>query len=83
MAQTEKIDCPLSKRELEVLFLIAHGYKSKQIADQLFIDYTTIRTHRQNMMNKTRTHNMAQLCSLAVKSEWIKFDPLLNLKEEK
>jgi DNA-binding CsgD family transcriptional regulator len=42
----------LSKREREILGLLAAGYSSKSIADALAISYHTVNTHRQNMLSK-------------------------------
>ena len=50
----------LSKREAEVLRLIACGYDSKSISDKLFISVNTVNNHRQNILRKTRTENTTQ-----------------------
>lgn len=50
----------LSKRETEVLSLIACGYDSKNISDKLFISINTVNNHRQNILRKTRTENTTQ-----------------------
>ena len=42
----------LSKREKEILQLIANGSTSKEIAETLFIAKTTVDTHRKNMIRK-------------------------------
>ncbi len=49
----------LSSREKEILNLIASGYISKQIADKLFVSVHTVNTHRQNILGKLKTGNMA------------------------
>lgn len=56
----------LSKRELEVLHLIAEGLTNAEIADQLFTSKRTIETHRQNIIEKTQTKNTAALIKFAV-----------------
>ncbi len=43
---------PLSKRELEILALIAAGLKNKEIAEQLFISLNTVLYHNKNIYNK-------------------------------
>jgi LuxR family maltose regulon positive regulatory protein len=43
---------PLSERELEVLQLIVAGYTNRQIADQLFVAQSTIKTHINNIYSK-------------------------------
>lgn len=42
----------LSKRELEVLQLMADGLSNKEIADRLFVSLSTIKTHSNNLFDK-------------------------------
>jgi len=42
----------LSKREHEILFYLAKGYRYKEIADALFISVETVRTHLRNIYEK-------------------------------
>jgi len=43
----------LSTREIQILKLIAHGFSSYQIADQIFLSVHTVNTHRRNILKKT------------------------------
>lgn len=61
----------LSKRELEILKLIANEYTNEQIAKKLFISKRTVDSHRQNMLNKTQSKNTAGLLRYAVKNNLI------------
>ena len=56
----------LSRRELEVLGLVAEGLTTAQIADQLFTSKRTVETHRQNILEKTGCKNTAALISYAI-----------------
>ena len=56
---------PLSRREHEVLRLVAEGLTNQQIADQLFTSKRTVETHRQNILAKTGCKNTASLISYA------------------
>ena len=56
----------LSKREKEIIKLIAEGYNSKFIADKLFISFHTVNTHRQNIIEKTHAKNTSSLIQFAV-----------------
>lgn len=42
----------LSKRELEVLELIAQGLSNQEIADKLFVSINTVKTHSSNLFIK-------------------------------
>lgn len=51
----------LTRRELEVLRLLARGYTYKEIGKQLFISVKTVETHASNILRKTQTSNRHQL----------------------
>lgn len=56
----------LSKRESEVLQLIAEGLTTNEIAEKLFTSKRTIETHRQNIIEKTQVKNTASLIKYAI-----------------
>ncbi|MDB5261756.1 MAG: hypothetical protein JWQ14_1037 [Adhaeribacter sp.] len=56
----------LSKRELQIVKLIAAGYKSRDIAEKLFISFNTVNTHRQKIIEKTKTRNSGELIRFAM-----------------
>ncbi|WP_205499901.1 response regulator [Rufibacter psychrotolerans] len=56
----------LSKREMEVLRLIAEGYTNAEIADKLFASKRTIESHRQHLIEKTKARNTATLIKYAI-----------------
>lgn len=51
----------LTKREVEILGLVAREYTNQQIADHLFISVRTVETHRVNLAQKLGVHNAAGL----------------------
>lgn len=51
----------LSDREKQVLELIALGKKNQHIADELFVDITTIKSHINNIYKKTDLKNRKEL----------------------
>lgn len=51
----------LTKRELEILTMIARAKSNKEIADELFISDQTVSVHRKNLMRKLRVSNSAGL----------------------
>jgi DNA-binding NarL/FixJ family response regulator len=58
---------PLSPRELEVVKLIAEGYTSEEIAEQLFISKKTVDRHRANMLEKLGMRNRVELTRYAIR----------------
>ena len=42
----------LSKRELEILSLLAKGHSNQEIAAKLFVSLSTVKTHNQNLFEK-------------------------------
>jgi two-component system response regulator NreC len=62
----------ISKREREVLKLIAEGYKNKEIAEDLDISIKTVEKHREGLMKKLDLHNVAALTVFAMGKGLIK-----------
>jgi DNA-binding NarL/FixJ family response regulator len=62
----------LTPREMEVLKLIAEGYKSKEIAEHLFISVNTVEKHRNNIMKKLELHSASGLTAFAIKKGLVK-----------
>lgn len=60
-------EIPLTKREKEILSLVAEGLTNQQIADKLFISPRTVDTHRTNIMQKLDLHDVASLVRYAIK----------------
>jgi DNA-binding NarL/FixJ family response regulator len=56
----------LSRREQELLRLIAAGKSTAEIADSMCLGYETIKTYRKHLMLKLQVSNMAQLVKMAV-----------------
>lgn len=63
----ENDDLQLTKREIEVIKLIAEGLTSQDIADKLFISPRTVDTHRRNLLQKLNVKNTAELIKFAIK----------------
>jgi len=55
------MDNPFSPREIQIIRMISEGFSSKEIASTLFISHATARTHRQNILDKAKCHNTAEL----------------------
>ena len=56
----------ITRREKEVLELIANGMTNNEIAQKLFISSTTVDTHRKNLLAKLGAKNTASLVRIAM-----------------
>ncbi len=61
----------LSRREREILQLVAEGYSNKQMAEILSISIKTVQTHRMNLMAKLHFHDRADLIKYAIQRKII------------
>jgi DNA-binding NarL/FixJ family response regulator len=61
----------LTRREKEILELIAEGLTNRKIAAKLFLDRTTINSHRKNMLTKFNVKNTAALIKIVVTNHLI------------
>jgi two-component system, NarL family, response regulator LiaR len=64
-AQVQKLG--LSKRELEVLELMAQGYSNNEIAEKLFLSLSTIKTHVANLFFKLDAKRRTQAIEIGKK----------------
>ena len=62
---SEANDAVLSKRERQILQLIASGHKSLDIAEALSISKNTVSRHRQEILSKLHVKNSIEACRLA------------------
>ena len=62
----------LTKREREVLFLIAQGKSNQEIADELFITLKTVKTHVSNILSKLDVEDRTQAAIYAFKHKLVK-----------
>ena len=61
----------LTKREKEILEYIAEGLTNQEIATRLFLNTTTVDSHRKNMLTKFNVKNTAALIKIAVSNQLI------------
>ncbi|PTX63120.1 LuxR family two component transcriptional regulator [Kordia periserrulae] len=65
----------LTKREKEILELICNQYTTNEIADKLFISPRTVEGHRNNLLLKTESKNVAGLVIYGIQKKLIELSP--------
>ncbi|MNI37415.1 Oxygen regulatory protein NreC [compost metagenome] len=63
----------LSKREIEILPLVAKGYGNKEIAEKLYISVKTVEVHKAKMMEKLNLKSRPELVEYALKKKLLDF----------
>ncbi|HEX6045093.1 MAG TPA: response regulator transcription factor [Pyrinomonadaceae bacterium] len=61
---------PLSRREVQILSLVANGYTNKEIANELSISVKTVETHKTNSMQKLDLKSRAEIVDYARFRGW-------------
>ncbi|WP_342513398.1 response regulator transcription factor [Sporosarcina sp. FSL K6-1522] len=63
----------LSKREIEVLPLVAKGYGNKEIAEKLYISVKTVEAHKSKIMEKLQLKSRPELVEYALRKKFLNF----------
>lgn len=71
LRETQNATPLISRREREVLTLIADGFTTVEIAKKLFISVPTVNTHRKSLLAKFNVNNTAGLIKIAVKNNLV------------
>ena len=58
-------DLGITKRELEILELIAHGMSNREIAEKLFVSENTVKTHSSRLFDKLSAKRRTQAVQIA------------------
>lgn len=61
----------LSEREQEILRLVAQGFTSPQIAEELSLSAETIKWYRKRMLSKFEADNSAEMIKIAIENKLI------------
>ncbi|MEM8565575.1 MAG: response regulator transcription factor [Bacteroidota bacterium] len=69
--KSEKEKVQLTRREIDVLKLIAEGLSTPQIGEKLFIAPSTVDTHRRNLIDKTGVPNSKALIRYAIQNGFL------------
>ena len=65
---------PLTRREIDVLRLVCQQKTTEEIAEELFISAKTVNGHRNNLLQKTHSRNVAGLVLYAMKKNLIEIN---------
>ena len=71
LRKQDDADIVLTRREKEVLELIAGGMTNNEIGEKLFISPSTVDTHRKNLLAKFEAKNTASLIHIASRMQFI------------
>ncbi|MDW0118838.1 response regulator transcription factor [Sporosarcina thermotolerans] len=63
----------LSKREIEILPLVAKGYGNKEIAEMLYISVKTVEAHKSKIMGKLNLKSRPELVEYALRKKFLNF----------
>jgi DNA-binding NarL/FixJ family response regulator len=64
----------LTKREMEVLHLVAHGLSNKAIAERLVLSEKTVKTHVSALLAKLQVSSRTEATLYALREGWVALD---------
>jgi DNA-binding CsgD family transcriptional regulator len=70
--QSRVRDLGITKRELEILELIAQGLSNREIAEKLFVSENTVKTHSSRLLDKLNAKRRTQAVQIAKEMRLIK-----------
>ena len=70
-SRATKTQKALSKREREIMDLLAQGLTGEQVAERLFLSPETIKTHIRNAMNKLEANTRVHAIAIALREGFI------------
>ncbi|MEA3345663.1 MAG: LuxR C-terminal-related transcriptional regulator [Chloroflexota bacterium] len=74
-------ESPLSKREQEVLELVATGATNRQIARELYISVNTVKVHLRNVFNKLEVSSRTEATVVALREGWVAVEGVVTEDE--
>ena len=76
--QGQSLAARLTKREIEILRLLANGREPREIAEKLVISQKTVSSHVENILRKFGVHNRTQAVVLAYRHDLIELEEPSN-----
>lgn len=71
MEDRQKQMHPLTKREKQILSLLAHGLNQVQVADKVYLSPHTVNFHVRNVLSKMRARNITAAVAKAIQEQHI------------
>jgi DNA-binding NarL/FixJ family response regulator len=68
----------LTRREREILKMLAEGKSSKELAAEFQVSVKTVEVHKFNLMRKLNIHNRAQLVQYAIQKKLVRVPEMVN-----
>ena len=66
-------DTPLTRREREILALVASGLRTEEIANELTVSPETVKSHVHNAMQKLRANTRSQAVAIAISTGQVSY----------
>ena len=60
-------ECQVTKREREIIHLMAEGFSTKEVAQELHISFHAVESHRKNLLLKLKARNMVHMVAKAIR----------------
>lgn len=73
----------VTRRERSVLYLMAEGYKNREIADELYLSEETVRGTQLNLMRKWKASDVSSVINYALEEGWISIYRVLESRFSK
>ena len=73
----------MTRRERSVLYLMAEGYKNREIADGLYHSEKTVRGTQVNLMRKWKASDVSSVINHALEEGWISINRVLESRFSK
>jgi len=61
----------LTEREMDILKLIVKNYRTKEIADALYISVNTVQSHKKNIYSKFDVHSVSELITYVYENDYL------------
>ena len=71
LERAEGVEGVLSRRQVEILLLVARGFSNRQIGDQLWISENTVKRHLYNVYHSMKVRSRMEAVKKAVAGGWI------------